>query len=196
MGPFFCRAKNIERIILRKSNNISKNLTEIAQGIVFGWLWITFWRTFQSNFLIQRNPLNCNQGISCSHQLPIIIASFFWHRSWSPLFGNLCWFCSKTINVGTPSKSSGCQKRNKIDQVAPTCRNINTRRTCFSESRNWHVAQINFVMQCGRPLTHFWYPFDSNGRQNATPNRHVALTKQHKSSQLHRLYFPLDTSIS
>ena len=31
---------------------------------------------------------------------------FFRHRSWSPFFDNLVWFCSKIVDLRTPSKSS------------------------------------------------------------------------------------------
>ena len=50
-----------------------------------------------------------SQGTSFSHQFPFIISCFFWHRSWWPFFNDLYWSCTKTIDFGTPSKSSGRQ---------------------------------------------------------------------------------------
>ena len=49
--------------------------------------------------------------------VPLVLASkiyqtlcFFWKRSWAYTFHTLCWFCTKLLDFGTPSKSRGVQK--------------------------------------------------------------------------------------
>ena len=84
------------------------------------------------------NLVFSSQGTCFSHQLSIIISCLFRHRSWSAHFDNWCWFCSKTVDLGTPLKSSG----HKNPPTPAGARHCQTR-----ECRVWQ--NLSFRVQAG-----------------------------------------------
>ena len=56
--------------------------------------------------LIDRTPLETSQGLTFSHQFPIIISCFSWTVPGRNLF-ILCWFYKETVEFSNPSKSNG-----------------------------------------------------------------------------------------
>ena len=98
----------------------------------------------------------------------------FWHQKSIPNLGFsktppcihffmiLCWFYAKTVDLGTPWKSSGHQNGAQIDQGAPQCSSktsVVLPNTCFKGIQIQILENIWFGGYCSSILASVWQDY-------------------------------------